>query len=156
MALLQKLHLAAAQEDIRMQQSIKGRMVDLEEALATIPEMPKVLERLVKEIAVAQLVPVDISDSGSVGRFGYSFKGSVGSVNFALPAVTKTRVPSRTKVTGFAGRDLAISASNLPGTKTFPFVAISALRIAFVEVSKSEPVRVIESVTSIMIPRRAV
>ena len=96
------------------------------------------------------------ADCGSVGRFGYSFEGSVGSVNFALPAVTNTRVPSKTIVTGFAGSDLAISASNLPGTKTLPLVAMSALIVALVDVSKSEPVNVIESVTSIMIPRSAV
>ena len=96
------------------------------------------------------------ADCGRVGRFGYSFAGRVGRVNFALPAVTKTLVPSKTKVIGLAGRDLAISANNLPGTKTFPLVAISALIIALVEVSKSEPVKVIESVTSIMIPSSAV
>ena len=93
---------------------------------------------------------------GRVGKFGYSFTGRVGKVNFALPAVTKTRVPSKVNVTGFAGRDLAISANNLPGTKTFPLVAMSALIIALVDVSKSEPVKVIESVTSIMIPSSAV
>jgi hypothetical protein len=42
-------------------------------------------------------------------------------VNFALPAVTKTLLPSKLKVTGFAGSDLEISANNFPGTKTFPF-----------------------------------
>ena len=78
---------------------------------------------------------------GSSGRVGYSTKGRVGNVNFALPAVTKTLVPSKLKVTGFAGSALDISASNLPGTKTFPLVAISALIIALVEVSKSEPVK---------------
>ena len=44
---------------------------------------------------------------------------------------------------GLAGRDLAISANNLPGTKTIPFSEISALMTAFVEVSKSDPVSVI-------------
>ena len=58
---------------------------------------------------------------GTVGSVGYSASGSVGNVNFALPAVTNTRVPSKLKVIVFAGSDLAISASNLPGTKTFPF-----------------------------------
>ena len=72
--------------------------------------------------AVANKSEVKLPDAvGISGRVGYSTSGRVGNVNFALPAVTKTLVPSRLKVTGFAGSALDISASNLPGTKTFPF-----------------------------------
>ena len=66
------------------------------------------------------LVSVPVA-AGNVGSVGYSASGNVGNVNLALPAVTKTRVPSNVKVTAFAGSDLAMSANNLPGTKTFPF-----------------------------------
>ena len=54
---------------------------------------------------------------------------------------------------GLLGRERAISASNLPGTKTFPFAVMSAFKIALVEVSRSEPVRVMDVSTSIMMPR---
>ena len=74
----------------------------------------------------------------------------------ALPAVTKTLLPSKLNVIGLAGSDLEISASNLPGTKTFPFWVISALSFALALVSKSEPDKVISSATSITIPRSAV
>ena len=77
-------------------------------------------------------------------------------MNFALPAVTKTLLPSKLKLTGFAGRALDISASNLPGTKTFPFWETSALNFALAAVSKSEPDNVISSCTSITIPSKAV
>jgi hypothetical protein len=90
--------------------------------------------------------------SGRSGRFGYSETESVGRVNFAAPAVTKTLVPSKLKLTGLFGSDRAISANSRPGTKTFPLLTMSAFKIALVEVSKSDPVRVIELSTSIMIP----
>jgi hypothetical protein len=77
-------------------------------------------------------------------------------VNFALPALTKTRLPSKLNVTGLAGSDLEISASNLPGTKTFPFWETFALNFALAAVSKSEPDKVISSFASITIPSRAV
>ena len=77
-------------------------------------------------------------------------------MNLALPALTKTRVPSNMKLIGLAGSDREISASNLPGTKTFPFWETSALNFAFADVSRSEPERVTSSLTSITIPRRAV
>ena len=87
------------------------------------------------------LVNVPVA-AGRVGSVGYSVNGKVGNVNFALPAVTKTRVPSKVNVTALAGSDRAMSASNLPGTKTFPFWLTSAENFAFVDVSKSEPDRV--------------
>jgi len=93
---------------------------------------------------------------GTCGRFGYSVKESVGRVNFALAALTKTFVPSKLNVIGLFGRDLEISASSFPGTNTFPFWFISALKTAFVELSKSEPDNVISSETSITIPNNAV
>jgi hypothetical protein len=77
-------------------------------------------------------------------------------VNLALPALTKTRVPSNTKLIGLAGSDREISASNLPGTKTFPFWETSALNFALADVSRSEPDKVISSLASITIPRSAV
>jgi hypothetical protein len=77
-------------------------------------------------------------------------------VNFTLAALTKTFVPSKLNVIGLFGSDLDISANNLPGTKTFPFWFISALKTAFVELSKSEPDNVISSDTSITIPNKAV
>jgi hypothetical protein len=58
--------------------------------------------------------------SGSSGKDGYSEIESVGRVNFAEPEVTKTREPSSVIVIGLFGSDLEISASNFPGTKTFP------------------------------------
>ena len=64
--------------------------------------------------------------SGSSGRFGYSSTDNVGRVNFALPLVTRTRVPSKTKLIGLFGRDREISASKRPGTRTFPLSLISA------------------------------
>ena len=94
--------------------------------------------------------------SGSSGSVGYSETDKVGKVNFADPAVTNTRVPSKTNEIGFVGSERAISANNLPGTNTFPLAEISAFKIAFVEVSKSEPVRVIDVSTSIMIPNSSV
>ena len=42
---------------------------------------------------------------------------------------------------GLLGSDLDISANNFPGTKTAPFSRISALKIALLEVSRSEPLR---------------
>ncbi len=57
--------------------------------------------------------------------------GRVGRVNLALPALTKTFVPSKLKGIGFAGSDLEISASNFPGTKTLPVCEISAFSFAF-------------------------
>jgi len=54
---------------------------------------------------------------------------SVGSVNFALPLVTATREPSETNVIGLFGRDREISASNFPGTKTFPGSLTSAAKV---------------------------
>ena len=91
--------------------------------------------------------------SGSSGSEGYSFTERVGRVNFAVPAVTNTRLPSSVNVMGLFGRERAISARRRPGTRTFPLAEISAFKIALVEVSKSEPVRVIEVSTSIMMPR---
>ena len=58
---------------------------------------------------------------GRAGSCGYSFTGRVGRVNFALPALTSTRVPSNTNEIGFTGKERAISANNRPGTKTVPF-----------------------------------
>ena len=94
-------------------------------------------------IAVANksLASVPVA-AGSVGSVGYSARGNVGNVNFALPAVTRTRVPSKVNVTAFAGNDLEMSANNLPGTKTFPFWFMSAENFALVDVSKSDPERV--------------
>jgi len=63
-------------------------------------------------------------------------------VNLALPALTKTRVPSNTKLIGLVGSDLEISASNLPGTKTFPFWETYALNFALVDVTRSKPEKV--------------
>ena len=80
----------------------------------------------------------------------------MGRVNFAFAAVTKTLLPSKLNVIGLAGSALEISASNLPGTKTFPFWDISALSFAFADVSKSDPDKVISSVTSITMPSNAV
>ena len=74
----------------------------------------------------------------------------------ALPALTKTRLPSKLNVIGLAGKDLEISASNLPGTNTFPFWETSALNFAFAAVSKSDPDKVISSLASITMPRSAV
>ncbi|CAB4537739.1 unannotated protein [freshwater metagenome] len=64
-----------------------------------------------------ETVPVE---SGSSGRFGYSSTDNVGNVNFALPLVTETRVPSKTKVIGLLGKEREISAKSFPGTKTLP------------------------------------
>ena len=80
--------------------------------------------------------------SGSSGRFGYSFIESVGKVNFADPEVTNTRVPSKVIVIGLLGREREISASSLPGTRTFPAWETSALKKDLLEVSKSDPERV--------------
>jgi hypothetical protein len=80
--------------------------------------------------------------SGSSGRFGYSESESVGSVNFAEPEVTKTRDPSSVMVIGLLGREREISASNFPGTSTSPFSKMSAVKLAFDEVSKSEAERI--------------
>ena len=81
----------------------------------------------------------------------------MGSVNFALPAVTSTRVPSSSTVTGFDGSDRDISASNFPGTKTFPVIDTSAGKLALLEVSRSDPERRTSLFcTSITIPSKAV
>ena len=77
-------------------------------------------------------------------------------MNFELAAVTKTRLLSNVKVTGLLGRDRAISASNRPGTKTFPVSLISALKVDLADVSKSEAERVTSWLTSITIPSSAV
>ena len=77
-------------------------------------------------------------------------------MNFAVPAVTRTRLLSKTKATGLFGSDRAISASNLPGTKTFPFSFISALNDDFAAVYKSDAERVTSLLTSITIPKSAV
>ena len=82
---------------------------------------------------------------GNSGKVGYSTSGKVGSVNLALPALTRTRLPSKLNVIGLAGSDLEISANNLPGTKTFPFWETSALNFALADVSRSEPDKVISS-----------
>ena len=66
--------------------------------------------------------------SGNSGRFGYSESESVGSVNFAAPEVTRTRVPSSAIVIGLFGSDRQISAKSFPGTNTAPFSVISALK----------------------------
>ena len=84
--------------------------------------------------AVANKSEFKLPDAaGNSGSVGYSLSGKVGSVNLALPALTKTRVPSNTKLIGLVGSDLEISASNLPGTKTFPFWETSALNFALAE-----------------------
>jgi hypothetical protein len=91
--------------------------------------------------------------SGSSGKFGYSLIERVGSVNFALPEVTKTLVPSKVIVIGLFGSDLVISTNNLPGTKTFPDSIIWAVKLALLDVSKSEPESsTFEPVASITIP----
>jgi len=70
--------------------------------------------------AVANKSEFKLPDAaGSSGSVGYSLSGRVGSVNLALPALTKTRVPSNTKLIGLTGSDLEISASNLPGTSWY-------------------------------------
>ena len=95
--------------------------------------------------------------SGSSGKFGYSFIESVGKVNFALPEVTKTRVPSKVIVIGLFGSDLVISTNNFPGTKTFPASIIWAAKLALLDVSKSEPESsTFEPVASITIPSSSV
>ena len=91
-----------------------------------------------------------------VGRFGYSLIGRVGSVNFADPAVTKTRLPSSVNDTGLLGRAREISASRRPGTNTRPFSLISAEKEDFADVSKSEALSVMSFPASITIPRSAV
>ena len=105
---------------------------------------------------MTQPIGINPEFSGIVGRFGYSFIGKVGSVNFAVPAVTNTRLLSNINETGLFGSDLAISANNRPGTKTFPFSLISALNEDFAAVSKSEADSVISLLTSITIPNNAV
>jgi hypothetical protein len=77
-------------------------------------------------------------------------------VNLALPAVTNTRLASKLNVIGLAGSDLQISASNFPGTKTFPGCEISAFKVDFADVSKSDPESVISLLASITIPSSAV
>ena len=95
--------------------------------------------------------------SGSSGRCGYSSIESVGSVNFAAPDVTSTRVPSNAIVIGLFGRDRQISASSFPGTKTFPFSFISAVKCDLLAVSKSEAERRTSSpLASITIPSSSV
>ena len=94
--------------------------------------------------------------SGMVGKFGYSFIGRVGRVNFDVAAVTRTRLLSNVNVTGLFGSDRAISASNRPGTKTFPLSLISALNVDFADVSKSDAESVTSWFTSITIPSNAV
>ena len=71
--------------------------------------------------------------------------------------MTNTREPSSVIVIGLLGRDLEISASNLPGTKTFPGWEMFALKKALLDVSKSDPERITSSpVASITIPRSSV
>ena len=95
--------------------------------------------------------------SGSSGRCGYSSIESVGSVNFAEPDVTNTRVPSKAIVMGLFGSERQISARSLPGTRTLPFAAISAVKCALLDVSKSEPDKKTSSpVASITIPNSSV
>ena len=94
--------------------------------------------------------------SGSVGRFGYSFIGSVGSVNFAEPAVTRTRPPSNVNETGLLGRFFEISERRRPGTRTLPASFTSALNEDLAEVSRSDAERVTSFWASITIPSRAV
>ncbi len=77
-------------------------------------------------------------------------------MNFAVPAVTNTRLPSRLKETGLFGRALDISANNLPGTRTRPFSFMSATKEDLAEVSKSDALRVTSLLTSITIPSNAV
>ena len=95
--------------------------------------------------------------SGSSGRCGYSSIESVGRVNFAEPEVTNTRVPSSAIVIGLFGRERQISARSFPGTKTFPFTTISAVKCALLDVSKSDPDKKTSSpVASITIPSSSV
>jgi hypothetical protein len=78
-------------------------------------------------------------------------------VNFALPEVTKTLVPSKVIVIGLFGSDLVISTNNFPGTKTFPASMICAVKLALLDVSKSEPESsMFEPVASITIPSNSV
>ncbi len=76
---------------------------------------PAAIATCATAVAKVSLATVPV-ESGSSGRFGYSSTDSVGSVNSALPLVTATRVPSKTKVIGLFGREREISASNFPGT----------------------------------------
>ena len=117
---------------------------------------PAAMATCATAVANVSLVTVPVV-SGSSGRFGYSESESVGRVNFAAPDVTSTRVPSSVMVIGLLGSDRQISASSFPGTNTAPFSTMSALKWAFEEVSKSEPLRNTSSpVASIFIPRSSV
>ena len=73
--------------------------------------------------------------SGISGRVGYVSESVVGKVNFALPAVTRTRAPSSSTVTGLLGSDLEISLSRCPETKTFPLWVTSAEKSALLDFS---------------------
>jgi hypothetical protein len=59
-------------------------------------------------------------DSPIAGRLGYSATGIDSSVNFALPALTSTRLSCVETSTGMPGRRLAMSARSLPETSTRP------------------------------------
>ena len=93
---------------------------------------------------------------GSAGRLGYSLASRVGSVNFEVPALTMTRVPSNVNVIEELGSERTISARSCPLTKTVPFSIMFALRTASVDVSRFDPVSLISLPTSILIPSRAV
>ena len=80
----------------------------------------------------------------------------MGRVNFADPAVTKTRLPSSVNETGLLGSAREISARSLPGTNTRPFSFTSAEKEDLAEVSRSEALSVTSALTSITIPRSAV
>ena len=59
-------------------------------------------------------------DSPTTGRLGYSATGMESRVNFALPALTSTRLSCVETSTGTPGSRLAMSASSLPETRTRP------------------------------------
>ena len=118
--------------------------------------MPAAIATCATAVANTSLATTPVV-SGSSGKDGYSEIESVGRVNFAEPDVTKTREPSSVIVIGLFGSDLEISASNFPGTKTFPGWEISALKKALLDVSKSDPERITSSqVASITIPSSSV
>ena len=117
---------------------------------------PAAIATCATAVAKVSLATVPV-ESGNSGRFGYSSTDNVGSVNFAPPQVTKTRVPSKTKVIGLFGREREISANNFPGTKTFPGSLTSATKCALLAVSRSEADRKTSLVVaSITIPRSSV
>ena len=98
---------------------------------------PAAIATCATAVAKVSLATVPV-ESGSSGRFGYSSTESVGSVNFALPLVTATRVPSKTKVIGLLGSEREISANSFPGTKTLPGSFTSAAKCALLAVSRSD------------------